>query len=199
MTDDVGEGLHGLFQRRGSESSRVGLIEVHVVGLLPLQRAVDGFHDVFAGQPVAGLPVCTHRVEAQQRLRLSFEIGQYLPPLRGASAHLLLVALPAEGRRKYVQEALIRGDRPPLAGVEEFLAEVQRDSERGWAVSSAEIDEGVWSAAAIIRSEGKFIITVGALSDLPGERGKIATDNRIRETSGEPDIRRPWLLSCPRH
>lgn len=111
-------------------------------------------------QPVAGLPVCTHRIEAQHRLRLSFEIGQYLPPLRGASAHLLLAALSEEERRTYVEEALTQGNRPPVSGREEFLAEVQRDAKRGWAVSSEEIDEGVWSAAAAIRSEDRFVGTL---------------------------------------
>ncbi|MFD1211062.1 IclR family transcriptional regulator [Arthrobacter sp. GCM10027362] len=111
-------------------------------------------------QPVAGLPVCAHRVEAEQRLRLSFEIGQHLPPLRGASAHLLLAALPEGDRRKYVEEALARGDLPPVSGVEDFLAEVRQDAERGWAVSTEEIDEGVWSAAAVIRSEGRIIGTL---------------------------------------
>jgi DNA-binding IclR family transcriptional regulator len=128
----------------------------------PLMQALsdETNETVLLIQPVAGLPVCTHRVEAQQRLRLSFEIGQYLPPLRGASAHLLLAALADEDRRIYVQEALTRGNRPPVSGVEEFLAEVQRDAERGWAVSSEEIDEGFWTAAAVIRSEGKFLGTL---------------------------------------
>lgn len=111
-------------------------------------------------QPVAGLPVCTHRVEAQQRLRLSFEIGQNLPPLRGASAHLLLAALPDGDRRKYVDDALARGDLAPVSGIDDFLAEVQRDAERGWAVSSEEIDEGVWSAASMLRSGGRFLGTL---------------------------------------
>lgn len=111
-------------------------------------------------QPVAGLPVCIHRIEAQRRLRLSFEVGQHLPPLRGASAHLLLAAKSQKDRRKYIDDALARGDEPPVSGIEEFLAEVQRDAERGWAVSSEEIDEGVWSAAAVIRSEGKSIGTL---------------------------------------
>lgn len=110
-------------------------------------------------QPIAGLPVCTHRIEAPGRLRLSFEVGQYLPPLRGASAHLLVAALPDEERRRYVDDALARGAVPPVHGVERFLAEVEEGAERGWTVSLEEIDEGVWSAAAMVRSAGEFVGT----------------------------------------
>jgi len=50
LPDDVGEGLHGFFQR-GVVVVAVGLVEVHVVGLQSRQGSVDGFHDVLAGQP----------------------------------------------------------------------------------------------------------------------------------------------------
>lgn len=112
-------------------------------------------------QPIAGLPVCTHRIETARRLRLSFEVGQYLPPLRGASAHLIAASLPEADRRRYVEEAISRGERPPVSGIDGFLEEVRRDADRGWSVSREEIDEGVWSTAAAIRGEGKFI---GSLS-----------------------------------
>ncbi|BCW78354.1 IclR family transcriptional regulator [Arthrobacter sp. NicSoilC5] len=113
-------------------------------------------------QPVAGLPVCTHRVEAKRRLRLSFEVGQHMPALRGASPRLLLASQPEDRRRAYIEEALARGELAPVAGVDELLAEVREDAARGWAISKEEIDEGVWSAAALIRSEGKPIGTLSA-------------------------------------
>ena len=43
LPDQVGEGLHGLFQRRLVVVA-VGLVEVDVVGLQPAQRAVGGLH-----------------------------------------------------------------------------------------------------------------------------------------------------------
>ena len=49
LPDDVGERLHGLFQRRFVVVA-VGLVEVHVVRLQPAERAVDRLHDVLAGQ-----------------------------------------------------------------------------------------------------------------------------------------------------
>lgn len=113
-------------------------------------------------QPVAGRPVCTHRIEARQRLRLSFEIGQHLPALRGASARLLLAGFDEPERRDYVRDALARGEQPPVESVEQFLADVAKVAADGWTASSEEIDEGVWSAAASIRSEGKPVGTLSA-------------------------------------
>jgi DNA-binding IclR family transcriptional regulator len=110
---------------------------------------------------VHGLPVCVHRIETARRIRLSFEIGQHLPPLRGASVRLLLGSLTAAERRRYVDQALEGGARPPVVGREDFLAEVERDAARGWAVSNEEIDEGVWAASAAVREGGH---TVAALS-----------------------------------
>lgn len=110
---------------------------------------------------VHGLPVCVHRVETARRIRLSFEIGQHLPPLRGASVRLLLGGLTAAERQRYVDQALQAGARPPAVGPDNYLAEVQRDIARGWAVSNEEIDEGVWAASAAVREGGH---TVAALS-----------------------------------
>jgi DNA-binding IclR family transcriptional regulator len=110
---------------------------------------------------VHGLPVCIHRVESPSRFRLSFEPGQLLPPLRGASARLLLGGLGAGERADYVDQALSSGALPPVSGREGFLAEVERDVARGWAISNQEIDEGVWAPAAAIREDGR---TVAALS-----------------------------------
>lgn len=96
------------------------------------------------------LPVCIHSVEGSQRFKLSFEVGQHLPPLRGASARLLLGNLTLAERQRYIDQALASGARPPIGGRDEFLRQVERDSARGWAVSNEEIDEGVWAASVAI-------------------------------------------------
>lgn len=128
-----------------------------------MQAFSDETHEtILLIQPVAGLPVCTHRIEARQRLRLSFEIGQHLPALRGASARLLLADFDEPARHEYVRDALARGELPPVDGVEQFLADVTKVATQGWAVSSEEINEGVWSAAASIRREGRPVGTLSA-------------------------------------
>lgn len=111
---------------------------------------------------VHGLPVCVHRIETARRFRLSFEIGQNLPPLRGASARLLLGGLTTAERQRYVDQALKAGARPPVVGRDKFLAQVERDVERGWAVSNEEIDEGVWAASAAIREGSDIVAALSA-------------------------------------
>jgi DNA-binding IclR family transcriptional regulator len=143
-----------------SQAARRATSLIDVVQPFMQALADETSETVLLVQPVASLPVCTHRIEAQRRLRLSFEVGQYLPPLRGASAHLLMGALAEEDRRAYAESAIARGELPPVSGMDGFLAEVRRDAERGWAVSREEIDEGVWSAAAAIRGDGHFIGSV---------------------------------------
>lgn len=117
---------------------------------------------VLLNRLVHGQPVCIHSVDAATRFRLSFEPGQPLPPLRGASARLLLGGLNRDERERYVDRALQSGARPPVSGRDGFLREVERDAERGWAVSNQEIDEGVWAPAAAVSSDGTVVAAVSA-------------------------------------
>lgn len=110
---------------------------------------------------VGGVPVCMHRVETGRRFRLSFEIGQPLPMLRGASVRLLVGDLRKADQERYVDDALAAGALPPVKGREGFLDEVARDHRRGWGVSNEEIDEGIWSASAPLTDGTE---TVAALS-----------------------------------
>lgn len=109
---------------------------------------------------VQDLPVCMHRVETTQRIKLSFEIGQHLPPLRGASVRLLLGGLSPAERKRYLDDALASGARPPEGGAEYFLDLVERDAKRGWAVSNQEIDDGVWAGCAAVRDDGQVVATL---------------------------------------
>lgn len=110
---------------------------------------------------VAGYPVCFHRVETPSRFRLSFEPGQPLPLLRGASVRLLLGALSADERTQYLDAALESGAQPPAHGRAAFLSEIERDLGRGYSISNEEIDQGVWAASAAVYEGSK---PVAALS-----------------------------------
>jgi DNA-binding IclR family transcriptional regulator len=132
---------------------------------------------------VHGLPVCMHRVETSRRIRLSFEIGQHLPTLRGASVRLLLGGLPPAERQRYLNEALASGARSPEVGPEVFMAEVERDHQRGWAVSNQEIDEGVWAGCAAIREGSQ---TVASLS-VPCPAFRMNEDRRQAVIEGALD------------
>jgi DNA-binding IclR family transcriptional regulator len=106
---------------------------------------------------IARVPVCVHRVESGHHLRATFEPGQSLPLLRGASGRVLLAGLPEHERREYLA-SLAESDPAAMEGIEETLAKV---AVRGWATSEEEIDRGVWAASAAV-TNGRS--TVAALT-----------------------------------
>jgi DNA-binding IclR family transcriptional regulator len=95
---------------------------------------------------IARLPVCVHRVDSRHQLRASFEPGQALPLLRGASGRVLLAGLADRQRREHLAP-LAQSDPAAAARLEETLARV---AARGWDTSEEEIDQGVWAAAAAV-------------------------------------------------
>ena len=105
---------------------------------------------------IARVPVCVHRVESGHHLRATFEPGQSLPLLRGASGRVLLAGLPERQRREHL--AAVAPDAAAAGAIEENLAKV---AARGWATSEEEIDRGVWAASAAV-TNGRS--TVAALT-----------------------------------
>jgi DNA-binding IclR family transcriptional regulator len=122
---------------------------------------------------IARVPVCVHRVESEHHLRATFEPGQPLPLLRGASGRVLLAGLPERLRREYLAP-LAQSDPLAAAGAEESLAKV---AARGWATSEEEIDRGVWAASAAV-TNGRS--TVAALTvPSPLVRAPAAQQERL--------------------
>jgi DNA-binding IclR family transcriptional regulator len=148
------------------------LIEVAEPFVRELMASID--ETVLVAQLVRGRPVCMHRWEASRRVRLSFEQGQSLPPLHGASVKVLVGALAPPERRVYVERVI--GSDPSLADRREaFEREVRLASERGWATSLEEIDEGVWAAAVRIEQAGRGIAALSVPCPI------FRTDDRRRE------------------
>jgi DNA-binding IclR family transcriptional regulator len=122
---------------------------------------------------IARLPVCVHRVESEHHLRATFEPGQPLPLLRGASGRVLLAGLPERQRREYLAP-LAQADPAGAAQIEEAIAKV---AARGWATSEEEIDRGVWAASAAV-TDGRS--TVAALTvPSPLVRAPAAQQERL--------------------
>ena len=122
---------------------------------------------------IARAPVCVHRVESEHHLRATFEPGQSLPLLRGASGRVLLAGLPERQRREFLAP-LAQTDPAAAAHMEESLAKV---AARGWATSEEEIDRGVWAASAAVR-DGRS--TVAALTvPSPLVRAPAAQQERL--------------------
>jgi len=122
---------------------------------------------------IARVPVCVHRVESEHHLRATFEPGQTLPLLRGASGRVLLAGLSERLRREHLAP-YIRADPAATEGIEEAIAEV---AARGWAISEEEIDRGVWAASAAV-TDGRS--TVAALTvPSPLVRAPAAQQQRL--------------------
>ena len=122
---------------------------------------------------IARAPVCVHRVESAHHLRATFEPGQPLPLVRGASGRVLLAGLAPQTRRDYLAP-LAKADPEAAARLEQAAAET---AERGWAVSEEEIDRGVWAASAAV-TDGRS--TVAALTvPSPLVRAPAALQDRL--------------------
>jgi len=106
---------------------------------------------------IGGTPVCVHRVESEHHLRATFEPGQALPLLRGASGRVLLAGLPERQRRECLAR-VAQSDPGQAAALEEAIAKAAC---RGWATSEEEIDRGVWAASAAV-TDGRG--TIAALT-----------------------------------
>lgn len=183
----IEEGARGQYHltMRVSALNRAARVATPLVSIAdPYMRALSAELEetVMLVRLVQGLPVCMHRVETSRRIRLSFEIGQQMPPLRGASARLLLGGLPVAERQRYLDRALGSGARPPEVGVEKFLDQVTRDAQAGWAVSNQEIDEGVWAGCAAIREGSQIIATLSVPCPafrMNDERRRIVIDRAM--------------------
>jgi DNA-binding IclR family transcriptional regulator len=122
---------------------------------------------------IARAPVCVHRVESEHHLRATFEPGQPLPLLRGATGQVLLAGQSERLRREYL-ESLTESDPAAAERLTENIALV---ADRGWATSEEEIDRGVWAASAAV-TDGRS--TVAALTvPSPLVRAPVALQERL--------------------
>lgn len=116
--------------------------------------------------------VCLAISESEHAISISFQPGHVMPLHRGAGAKTLLAGF-AKTRRTHYLDRLV----PPLDASARAQLEAELDSIRvsGYAVSSGEVDEGVWACAAAVKVRGQLI---GALSVVaPGYR----VDEHARE------------------
>ncbi len=104
-------------------------------------------------QLIGNVAVCTHRIESERLLRVSFPPGRALPLDRGASSRILLASLPPPSREALLVE-LCEGDPARVAKLGEAVALAGR---RGWATGDQEIDEGIWVAAAALRGSSGIL------------------------------------------
>jgi len=98
--------------------------------------------------------MCVHRIESLHHLRTSYEPGQPVPLDRGASARILIGAMPSRVRHAVI-DSLAKVD---AEAARRLKTGVELAASRGWATSAGELDNGIWATAAAIRgTEGEVV------------------------------------------
>lgn len=102
--------------------------------------------------------ICLDMVESEHSLRCSFEKGRSVPLGAGASAKCLLAHLP-EATRTNVLDSLYAGNSPERQAAQ---AELEAIRQAGFAVSTGEVDPGVWGVSAPLFGTAR--LAVGAIT-----------------------------------
>ncbi|WP_210505469.1 IclR family transcriptional regulator [Naasia sp. SYSU D00057] len=98
--------------------------------------------------------VCLAIAESDHQISISFQPGHLMPLHQGAAPKVLLSEYSDAKREQYIDLL-----RPPMSKAARAKLEADlgaiRDS--GYAESAAEVDAGVWAAAAAVRSYGALV------------------------------------------
>ena len=132
------------------------LLEAARQHLITLASELD--ETVLLVQLIAGGPICVDRYESTRVLRLSFQPGQSLPPLRGASIKVLLGSLPGVEREAYIRR--VGPTEHPSCSDAEWEQQLSLAGEHGWSTSMQETEEGVWAAAAAVVDKDRVVASV---------------------------------------
>lgn len=157
---DTSKGVYQLTPRvmlLGRAASRANtLLETARPHLTTLATDLD--ETVLLVQLIAAGPICVDRYESTRILRLSFQPGQSLPPLRGASVKVLLGSLSDAEREAYIRRVGPK-EHPRFSDLE-WEEQLLLAGERGWATSLEEAEEGVWAAAAAVADHDRVVASV---------------------------------------
>lgn len=141
----------------------------------PIMRelAADTGETVLLVRVAGQAATCVHRIESAHHLRTSYEPGQPVPLARGASARILVGAMPARTRNAIFDH--VASSDP--AAAQRLRADVEQAATQGWATSSGEVDNGIWATAAAIRGNRDEVIA--ALS-VPAPVVRMSDANKDR-------------------
>lgn len=109
-------------------------------------------------QRIGDYATCVEISHTNHMVAISVQPGEVLSLHRGAGSKVLLASMTDAWLQGYCARML---DTMPDEDTNHLLQELQQVQQRGWAISSAEIDEGVWACAAPVTAQGR---TVAALS-----------------------------------
>ncbi|MGO1736164.1 MAG: IclR family transcriptional regulator [Leucobacter sp.] len=105
--------------------------------------------------------VCVASATPDNLAMISFKPGHLMPLHRGAGPKILFGATPADKRERHLRklEAVLGPE-----STEKLRDELALISKQGYAISSAEVDEGIYAVAAPIMVEGRTIATLSIAS-----------------------------------
>lgn len=131
---------------------------------------------------VNDMATCTHRIESPQRLRISYEPGQLVPLISGASSKILLGTMSFEARRAHLTHHLKLAGKS-LDKLEQLERDIQHAIENGWASSASELDDGIWAVAAAVKHGREVVASLSIPSPIsratPEVRKRLLTQVRL--------------------
>ena len=143
-----------------------GLSEVSLPVMTALAEAVQ--ETVLLTRRVGDSVVCVERAEAGARaVRISYEPGTTLPVNAGASALVLLAALPDDDARRLLAAADLQKITPAtLTDVGELMARLAHIRRHGYAVTRAEVDLDILGIAAPVRDGRGTVVAAVSVAAL---------------------------------
>lgn len=173
LVEESGAGTYALTPRifaLASSAERAFEIGPLLRGVLPYLVSSTG-EAALVIRRVGDHAICADLAQTEQMIQLSFVPGQIMSMHRGAGPKLLLASMGRPWADRYLERTGVDGvDRTRL------LDELDLIRSRGWSVSSAEVDEGVWAAAAPIVVRGR----AAAVLSVAGPRYRIGEDREAQ-------------------
>lgn len=149
-------------------------LDIGTIGMPVINRMVEETHEtVLILRRIRDSAVCVASSRPNKQATISFRPGHLMPLHRGAGPKLLLAAAPANKQRKYLSQL---ADRLGEERVEELQKELKLIAKQRFAVSAAEVDEGIYAVSAPIVVEGR---TVAAFS-IAGLEFRLSDADRAR-------------------
>lgn len=128
--------------------------------------------------------VCVASATPNNLAMISFKPGHLMPLHRGAGPKILFGALPTDKRERHLHrlEQTLGSE-----AVELLREELALIAQQGYAVSSAEVDEGVYAVAAPIMVEGRTLATlsIASLEFRLGEGDREALIEKVQAGAAE--------------
>ncbi len=168
---------------RAAEAAQGPLAELAVPAMTRLRDRFD--ETMLVARRGGQAAYCVDRVESRRPVRLQFDRGQAMDLHSGALARILLSAMPAGERRRYVERVLpsLPSDRAALL----VPAALDTNLEQGWVESFEEIDEGIWGCAAAIRIGDAVVAALGTAAPVyrTDENRRVEIIAEVRKAADE--------------